>query len=103
MIEVVLDGPPTPAWQAHALSGLAESPVIDVVEVGVKLIALAVPNVTAVTSTKFVPVIVTGVSPLAGPFAGDNFLIVGGFGSVVSVCSEPVLGPPRFVAEILKS
>ena len=33
MIEVVLDGPPTPAWQVHALSGLAESPLIDVVEV----------------------------------------------------------------------
>jgi hypothetical protein len=33
MIEVVLDGPPTPAWQAHALASLAESPVIDIVEV----------------------------------------------------------------------
>jgi hypothetical protein len=32
-IAVVLDGPPTPAWQARALAGLAESPVLDVVEV----------------------------------------------------------------------
>jgi len=32
-IEVVLDGPPTPAWQAHALESLAESSALDVIEV----------------------------------------------------------------------
>jgi hypothetical protein len=32
-IAVVLDGPPTPAWQERALAGLAQSPLLDVVEV----------------------------------------------------------------------
>ena len=33
-IAVVLDGPPTPAWQARALVGLQESPLLRVVGVG---------------------------------------------------------------------
>jgi hypothetical protein len=32
-IAVVLDGPPTPAWQARALAGLHESPVLEVIDV----------------------------------------------------------------------
>jgi hypothetical protein len=31
-IAVVLDGPPTPRWQAHAMSALAESPALEIVE-----------------------------------------------------------------------
>jgi hypothetical protein len=32
-VGVVLDGPPTPAWQERALAGLAQSPVLDVIDV----------------------------------------------------------------------
>ena len=36
-----------------------------------------VPNMTDVTVVKFDPVMVMGVPPLAGPFAGVTFVTVG--------------------------
>jgi hypothetical protein len=51
--------------------------VIDVGELTVKLLALVEPNLTALTSRKPTPVIVTGVPPLVGPRAWPCFLFGG--------------------------
>jgi hypothetical protein len=51
--------------------------VIDVAELTVKLAAAVAPNFTAVTPLKFVPDIVTGVPPLAGPDVGEIAVTVG--------------------------
>jgi hypothetical protein len=51
--------------------------VIWVVEFTVKLVAAVLPNVTAITPLKFVPVRTTEVPPPAGPEVGLNELIVG--------------------------
>ena len=50
--------------------------MIDVAELKVKL-AVAAPNVTAVTPVKLVPVIVTDVPPAAGPAVGEIEVTVG--------------------------
>ena len=55
-----------------------DTAVIDVAEFTAKLVAAVEPNLTAVAPVKLVPVMVTEVPPAAGPFLGDNFLIVGG-------------------------
>ena len=51
--------------------------VIDVGELTVKLVASAASNSTAITCVKLVPVIVTAVPPVAGPFLGDTLTTVG--------------------------
>ena len=48
-----------------------EVAVIEVAELTVKLVALVVPNFTAVAPVRFVPVIVTAVPPGAGPDVGE--------------------------------
>jgi hypothetical protein len=52
--------------------------VIDVAEVIVKLLALDVPNITAVAPLRFVPAIVTLPAPSAAPVGGVTFVTVGG-------------------------
>ena len=74
--------------------------MIEVGETTLKL-ALVAPNLTAVAPVKFVPVIVTGVPPAAGPSLAESFVIVGAAG-VVNVASEPLLVPPAFIAEMRK-
>jgi hypothetical protein len=48
-----------------------EVAVIDVAEFTVKLVALVVPNFTAVAPVSLVPVIVTTAPPGAGPDVGE--------------------------------
>ena len=52
--------------------------MIDVGLLTVKLVAAAVPNITAEAPLRFVPVIVTDVPPVAGPAVGAIPLTVGG-------------------------
>lgn len=54
-----------------------ETAVIEVAELTLKLAALFVPNLTAVTPAKFAPVMVTEVPPAAGPLLGETLLTVG--------------------------
>jgi hypothetical protein len=54
-----------------------ESAVNEVAELTFRFEAPAAPNLTAVAPVKFVPVIVTGVPPVAGPVFGESFLTVG--------------------------
>ena len=49
-----------------------EVAVIDVAELTVKLVALVVPNLTAVAPVNWVPVMVTVVPPEAGPVLGET-------------------------------
>lgn len=51
--------------------------VMDVAEFTVKLVALAVPNFTAVAPLSVVPVIVTVVAPVLGPLAGLTAVTTG--------------------------
>ena len=51
--------------------------VIEVAELTVKLVALAVPNLTAVAPENAVPVMVTDVPPVVGPAFGATDVTVG--------------------------
>ena len=54
-----------------------EVAVIEVAELTVKPVAVAVPNFTAVAPENAVPVMVTDVPPVVGPAFGDTDVTVG--------------------------
>src|SRR5579863_2341353 len=66
--------------------------VIWVAEFTVSVVAAVVPNLTAVTPTKFVPVMVTGVPPAVGPALGLTLVTVGAGGGPppVALMSTPM-------------
>ena len=59
--------------------------MIWVAELTVKLVALVVPNLTAVAPVRLAPVMVTWVPPAAGPLAGEIPVTVGAAGGEVAV------------------
>src|SRR5262249_3137507 len=59
---------------------LGETAVIEVAEFTVKLLALVKPKRTDVAPVKPVPVMVTVVPPLGGPWLGSTFVTVGAGG-----------------------
>ena len=54
-----------------------EVAAIDVALVTVKEVALVLPNFTAVTPMKLLPVMVTDVPPVAGPLFGETEVTLG--------------------------
>src|SRR5438552_1693662 len=72
--------PPTsgPAFGLIPVSVGGATAVIDVGDTTLKLVAAAVPNVTARALVKSVPVIVTVVPPVAGPVVGVMLVTFGG-------------------------
>ena len=58
--------------------------VIEVADFTATPVALSEPNFTAVTSERFVPVMVTFVPPATGPLVVDSLVTVGGGGGVYS-------------------
>jgi hypothetical protein len=75
-----------------------EVAVILVAELTVKLEALLIPNLTTVAPVNPVPVRVTEVPPVAGPFAGEMPVIVGAY--VNWSAADVALVPPGVVTVI---
>jgi hypothetical protein len=65
-----------------------EVAVIEVAELAVKLVALVVPNLTAVAPVRLVPVMVTDVPPAKGPDVGEMAVTVGEVLVIVNVALE---------------
>jgi hypothetical protein len=68
--------------------------VIFELETTVKLVALTVPNLTFVTVSSVVPVIVTAVPPPVEPEAGETLVMVGVTAKVYWSAEEVALVPP---------
>src|ERR1700722_7957550 len=71
--------------------------VIEVAELTVKLVALVVPNFTAVAPVKLLPVIVTDVPPEAGPVVGEIDVTAGATTYVKWSLGAVTLVPPGVV------
>jgi len=75
---VTVDEKPKRTTRLKRLQNIAENP-------NVTLVAATPPNVTPAPLTKFVPVIITVVPPVSGPFVG-SMLVIAGAGAPPPTC-----------------